>query len=176
MAFCPSVFKLSFWLLFASLLMGAFVGEVDFDDLEANLFSTVRFLQLGRFCWPKGTKFSFLASFWWSRFCWPRGTNLIFAVRFLRWGRFRWPWGTNLISVLILVKPILLTSRYQFISCSALSSVESILLTLRHDFDPFGCPHLGGADLIDFEVLVYFLQWIALWHLDSGLVGSCCCR
>ena len=31
-------------------LMGAFVGEVDFDDLEANLFSTVRFLQLGRFC------------------------------------------------------------------------------------------------------------------------------
>ena len=66
------------------------------------------------------------------------------------------------ISVLILVKSVLLTSRYQFISCSALSSVESILLTLRHDFDPFGCPHLGGADLIDFEVLVYFLQWIAL--------------
>ena len=31
-------------------LMGAFVGEVDFDDLEANLFSTVRFLRLGRFC------------------------------------------------------------------------------------------------------------------------------
>ena len=65
-------------------------------------------------------------------------------------------------SVLVLVKPILLTSRYQFISCSALSSMESILLTLRHDFDPFGCPHLGEADLVDFEVQIYFLQWIAL--------------
>ena len=174
MAFCPSVFKLSFWLLFASLFDGC-----------------LRWW--GRFWWPWGKfifysalssigsilltqRHQFLSSFRWSRFCWPRGTNFIFAVRFLRWGRFRWPWGTNLISVLILVKPILLTSRYQFISCSALSSVESILLTLRHDFDPFGCPHLGGADLIDFEVLVYFLQWIALWHLDSGLVGSCCCR
>ena len=34
----------------SSPFMVAFVGEVDFDDLEANLFSTVRFLQLGRFC------------------------------------------------------------------------------------------------------------------------------
>ena len=51
--------KWSFVLQFSSspfdfcllpFLMGAFVGEVDFDDLEANLFSTVRFLQLGRFC------------------------------------------------------------------------------------------------------------------------------
>ena len=70
--------------------------------------------------------------------------------------------------------------------------VKSISLTSRHDFDPFfGCPHLGEADLVDFEVLiyflqcaffsgvghfdpeapVYFLQWITLWHLDSGLIG-----
>ena len=32
---------------------------------------------------------------------------------------------------------MLLTSRYQFDFCSALSSIESVLLTLRHDFDPF---------------------------------------
>ena len=39
-----------FDFLFASLLMGALVGEVDFGDLEANLFFTVRLLQWGRFC------------------------------------------------------------------------------------------------------------------------------
>ena len=43
MAFCPSVFELSFWFWFASLLMGALVGEVDFGDLGANLFFAVFF-------------------------------------------------------------------------------------------------------------------------------------
>ena len=175
MAFCPSVFKLSLWHFVCfpwwvpSLVRSISVTLRQFYFLQCAFFDWVDFAD------PKAPVFRFVL-FWWSRFCWPRGTNLIFAVRSLRWGRFRWPWGTNLISVLILVKPILLTSRYQFISCSALSSVESILLTLRHDFDPFGCPHLGEADLVDFEVQIYFLQWIALWHLDSGLVGSSCCR
>ena len=47
MAFCPSIFKLSFWFYFFPFV-GAFVGEVDFDDLEANLFFAVRFLWRGR--------------------------------------------------------------------------------------------------------------------------------
>ena len=43
MAFCPSVFKLSFGFCFFPFL-GACFGEVDFDDLEANLIFTVLFL------------------------------------------------------------------------------------------------------------------------------------
>jgi len=42
-AFCPSVFKFSFRFFFFPFV-GAFVGEVDFDDLEANLFFAVLFL------------------------------------------------------------------------------------------------------------------------------------
>ena len=38
------------------------------------------------------------------------------------------------ISVLISMKSILLTSRYQFYFCSALSSMGPILMTLRHQF------------------------------------------
>ena len=43
MAFCPSVFKLSFGFWFFPYL-GACLGEVDFDDLEANLIFAVLFL------------------------------------------------------------------------------------------------------------------------------------
>ena len=43
MAFCPSIFKLSFLFYFFPFV-GAFVGEVDFDDLEANLIFAVLFL------------------------------------------------------------------------------------------------------------------------------------
>ena len=54
--------------------------------------------------------------------------------------------------------------------CSSFGEVDFVDLETR--FWPlFGCPHLGEADLVDFEVLVYFLQWAAFWHLDSGLIG-----
>ena len=43
-AFCPSIFKLSFRFCFFPFCLGAFVGEVDFDDLEANLFFAVLFM------------------------------------------------------------------------------------------------------------------------------------
>jgi len=43
MAFCPSVFKLSFGFCFFPFL-GACFGEVDFGDLEAYLFFAVLYL------------------------------------------------------------------------------------------------------------------------------------
>ena len=37
--------------------------------------------------------------------------------------------------------------------------MKSISLTSRHDFDSLlGVLHLGEADLVDLEVLIYFLQ------------------
>ena len=98
-------------------LVGAFVGEVDFGDLEAILFLQCAFFNWVDFADPKAPIF---------RFC---------------------P---------LLVKSILLTSRYQFYFCSALSSMGPILMTLRHQFD--FCPHFGEADFVDLEVPVYFLQ------------------
>ena len=47
--------------------------------------------------------------------------------------------------------------------------MESISLTLRHEF--LQCASFCGVDLFDPEAPVYFLQWITLWHLDSGLIG-----
>ena len=45
--------------------------------------------------------------------------------------------------------------------------VKSISLTSRHDFDPFfGCPHLGEADFVDLEVLIYFLQCASFSGVD----------
>ena len=78
----------------------ALLVEVDFVDLEANLF---------RFLWPSYGVVDFVdfevviyflqcASCWRGRSLWPWGTNLIFTVRWLRWGRFHWPWGTRLFS------------------------------------------------------------------------------
>jgi len=165
MAFCPSVFKLSFWFLFASLLMGAFVGEVDFDDLEANLFFAVFFFWWGRFRWPWDTFFDLLGNLLWcSRFCWLRGINLFLAVCFfgevdfvdlktrfcslfdgcLRWwGRFRWPWG-------------------KFIFYSALSSIGSISLTQRHQFfvlSSFRWSRFCWPRGTNFIFAVRFLRW-----------------
>ena len=45
--------------------------------------------------------------------------------------------------------------------------VKSISLTSRHDFDSlFGCPHLGEADFVDLEVLIYFLQCASFGGVD----------
>ena len=52
--------------------------------------------------------------------------------------------------------------------CSSL--VKPILWAWRHAFDPFGWLSLSKAGLVGLEVLLCFLQWAALWHLDSGLV------
>ena len=52
--------------------------------------------------------------------------------------------------------------------CSSFGEADFVGLETR--FWPFfGWPLLGEAGLVDFEVLVYFLQWAAFWHLDSGL-------
>ena len=104
MAFCPSVFKLSFGFCFFPFL-GACFGEVDFDDLEANLIFYSALLCRGRFRWPWGKLISIFvtflfvvdfvdfevviyflqcASYWRGRSLWPWGTNLIFTVRLLQ--------------------------------------------------------------------------------------------
>ena len=58
----------------------------------------------------------------------------------IKWSRWWWPRGIFIFySVLLLVKSISLTSRHDFASL-------------------FGCPHLGEADFVGFEVLIYFLQ------------------
>ena len=200
MAFCPSVFELSSWFWFASLFMGALVGEVDFGDLEANLFlqcsscGKVDFVDLEtRFvCFPFDG-------------C-PRW-----------WGRFRWPWGKFIFcSALLVVKSISLTLRHVFVSfwwpsygvvdfvdfevviyflhCTSFGGVDRFDPEARicflqctyfngvDHFDPearvyfLQCAYFSGVGLFDPEASVYFLQWITLWHPDSGLVGSCCCR
>ena len=169
MAFCPSVFKLSFWFLFASLfdgclrwwgrfwwpwgkfifysalssigsvlltqrhqltfcllpLVGAFVGEVDFGDLEAILFFTVRFLQLGRFCWPKGTNFSFCPHLDEVDFVDLEVPILFLQCAFFDGVDFDDPEAPIWFLSSFLVKPILLTSRYQFISCRVLGIQSS---------------------------------------------------
>ena len=61
---------------------------------------------------------------------------------------------------------MLLTSRYQFDFCSALSSIESVLLTLRHDFDPF----LG--DLFSVEPVLLALRCKNFSYSALPLVGS----
>ena len=61
---------------------------------------------------------------------------------------------------------MLLTSRYQFDFCSALSSIESVLLTLRHDFDPF----LG--DLFSVEPVLLALRYKTISYSALPLVGS----
>ena len=61
---------------------------------------------------------------------------------------------------------MLLTSRYQFDFCSALSSIESVLLTLRHDFDPF----LG--DLFSVEPVLLALRYKIISYSALPLVGS----
>ena len=45
--------------------------------------------------------------------------------------------------------------------------MKSISLTSRHDFvSLFGCPHLGEADFVDLEVLIYFLQCASFGGVD----------
>jgi len=120
------------------------------------------------FCFPH-----WVSSFWGSRFCWPRGTKLFLAVLFWNGIDLLDPEARVFVSlvtgVLILVEPILLTSRYEFISYSALCSGIDVL-------DPearvyfLQCTSFGGVDIFDPEARVYFLQWITLWHPDSGPV------
>ena len=92
-----------------------------------------------------------VSSFWWSRFCWPRGTDLFLTVRFLRWSRSLWPWGTNFFAV-------------RFLQWGRFLWPWGTNLFLQ-------CASFSGVDLFDPEAPVYFLQWITLWHLDSGLIG-----
>ena len=88
------------------------------------------------------------------------GLRPFLRVPFFRWGRWWWLRGMFLFVVLIWVKPILLTSRYYFYFCSVFYFWWSRFCWLWDTiFDPFfGCPHLGEAGLVDFEVLNYFLQ------------------
>ena len=45
--------------------------------------------------------------------------------------------------------------------------MKSISLTSRHDFDSLlGVLHLGEADLVDLEVLIYFLQCSSCHEVD----------
>ena len=53
-----------------------------------------------------------------------------------------------------------------FLRC-VLLLMKSISLTFRHVvWSLFGCPHLGRADLFDFEVLNYFLQCASFGRVD----------
>ena len=117
---------------------------------------------------------------WWSRFYWPRGTKLFLTVLSLWWSRSFGPRGTSLTCFPCCgcphsVEPILLTPRYRFIFYSALPVMRSIVWIPRHEFvmlPLLWVPSFSGADLVDPEVRIYFLQWITLWHPDSGLFVS----
>ena len=68
------------------------------------------------------------------------------------WSRFCWPRGTNLFLTVLFV-------------------VESMSLDPEARICFLQCTSFSGVDLFDPEAPVYFLQWITLWHLDSGLIG-----
>ena len=49
--------------------------------------------------------------------------------------------------------------------CSTFGEVDFVDFETRF-WSLFGCPHLGGADLVDFEVLNYFLQCASFGRVD----------
>ena len=51
--------------------------------------------------------------------------------------------------------------------CSSFGEADFVGLETR--FWPSWVTSVGKAGLVDFEVLICFLQWAAFWHLDSGL-------
>ena len=156
MAFCPSVFKLSFGFWFFPL-EGAFVGEVDFGDLEANLFLQCSSCGKVDFVDLETRFFDLLGNLLWcSRFCWLRGINLFLAVYFL-------------------VKSISLTSRHDFVSlfgCPRLDEADFVDLEVLIYF--LQCTSFGGVDRFDLEArifAVHLLQWGRfLWPWGTSLI------
>ena len=129
--FSSSPLDFFFWFF---PLEGAFVGEVDFGDLEANLF---------------------------------------FAVRFFWRGRSFWPWGTIIFcSALTSIGSISLTLRHDFNFCSALTSMGSIVLTLRHEFDFYSALASVGSISLTLRHEIIFYSGSLFWHPDSGLFGN----
>ena len=64
------------------------------------------------------------------------------------------------------MKSLMVTSRHIYFY-GVLLLVKSISLTSRHDFvSLFGCPRLGEADFVGFEVLLYFLQCSSCHEVD----------
>ena len=156
MAFCPSVFKLSFgFWFFPFFLLGACLGEVDFDDLEANLFFAVRFLWRGRSFWPWGTILFFYSAL-----------TSIGSISLTLRHEF------DFCSALTSIGSISLTLRHDFDFCSALTSMGSIALTLRHEFNFYSALTSVGSISLTLRHEIIFYSGSLFWHPDSGLFGN----